>query len=48
VGRDASHLNGQLISQGIAVIEPGENLKALMHEIATELKAGGADVVPIN
>jgi hypothetical protein len=40
--------NGQMISQGIAVIEPGENLKGLMREIATQLRAGGADVIPIN
>jgi hypothetical protein len=40
-------VNGQLISQGIAVIEPGENLKTLMQKIADQLKAEGADVVPI-
>ena len=41
-------VNGQLISQGIAVIEPGANLKALMRQIATMLKASGADPVEIN
>jgi hypothetical protein len=41
-------VNGQLISQGIAVIEPGENLRALMVQIAAMLKAGGADVVEIS
>jgi hypothetical protein len=41
-------VNGQMISQGIAVIEPGANLKALMGQIATMLKAGGAEVVEIN
>jgi hypothetical protein len=40
-------VNGQMISQGIAVIEPGENLKALMRQITGALKAGGADVVEI-
>jgi hypothetical protein len=38
-------VNGQLISQGVAVIEPGTNLKALMRQIATMLKSKGADVV---
>jgi hypothetical protein len=41
-------VNGQMISQGIAVIEPGQNLKALVRQIATELKAEGADVGEIN
>jgi hypothetical protein len=41
-------VNGQLISQGIAVVEPGGNLRALMVQIATALKAGGANVVEIN
>lgn len=39
--------NGQLISQGVAVIEPGANLKALMQQIATMLKAQGADIADI-
>jgi hypothetical protein len=39
--------NGQWISQGIAVIEPGVNLKALMQQIATMLKAQGADIADI-
>lgn len=41
-------VNGQLISQGVAVIEPGANLKALMRQIATMLKSEGYDVVDIN
>ena len=41
-------VNGQLISQGVAVIEPGANLKALMRQIATMLKSEGADVVDID
>jgi hypothetical protein len=40
-------VNGQMISQGIAVIEPGANLKALMRQIAAVIKAGGGDVVDI-
>jgi hypothetical protein len=40
-------VNGQMISQGIAVIEPGANLKALMRQAASALKAAGADVVEI-
>jgi hypothetical protein len=39
--------NGQMISQGIAVVEPGDNLKALMGQIVTVLKASGADVEEI-
>jgi hypothetical protein len=41
-------VNGQLIPQGIAVIEPGANLKALMRQIATMLKSEGADVVNVD
>ncbi len=40
--------NNQVISQGIAVIEPGENVKALVRQIAASLKAGGADVAEID
>jgi len=35
---------GQVISQGVAVIEPGANVKALMKQIAAALKAGGRNV----
>ena len=41
-------VNGQMISQGIAVIEPGESLRALMVQVAATLKAGGADVIEIH
>jgi len=41
-------VNGQMISQGVAIIEPGANLKVLMLQIAAMLKSNGADVVPIN
>lgn len=40
-------VHGQMISQGIAVIEPGENLRALVRQIAAALKAGGAEVEEI-
>jgi hypothetical protein len=40
-------VNGQLISQGVAVIEPGANLKALMQQIATMLKSRGDEIVEI-
>ncbi len=39
---------GQVISQGIAVIEPGANLKALVVHIAAVLKTSGDDVEDIN
>lgn len=36
------------ISQGIAVIEPAFHVKELMQKVAAVLKAGGADIEPIN
>ena len=36
-------VNGQLISQGVAVVEPSSNLKALLVKISAILKAGGGD-----
>jgi hypothetical protein len=41
-------VNGQWISQGIAVIEPSANLKALLRQIATMLKKKGAEVIGID
>src|SRR5579862_1546145 len=41
-------VNGQLISQGIAVIEPGANLRTLMQQISKTLKSEGANVVDVD
>jgi hypothetical protein len=41
-------VQGQVISQGVAVIEPGANLKALMKQIAGTLKAGSRNVRDVN
>ena len=40
-------VNGQSVSQGVAMIEPAANLKKLMEAVAAELQRGGADIVPI-
>lgn len=37
-------VNGALISQGVAIVEPAANLRALISQIATLLKNQGADV----
>jgi hypothetical protein len=41
-------VQGQMISQGVAVIEPAPNLKALMKQIAGQLKTGGRNVQDVN
>jgi len=41
-------VNGQMISQGVSVIEPATNLKALMRQVSASLKAGGAEVEDVN
>jgi hypothetical protein len=47
-GMMTAPIGNQRISQGIAIIEPASNLKALMKDVADALKKGGADVEPIN
>jgi hypothetical protein len=37
-----------MISQGVAVIEPGPNLKVLMKKVSDELKAGGGKVKDVH
>lgn len=40
--------NGYPVSQGVAVIEPGPNLKDFMKQVRDELKTSGGDVEEIN
>lgn len=41
-------VGSQRVSQGVAIIEPASNLRALMKDVAEALKRGGANVEPIN